>query len=232
MSLLAFQRALADFAASPNLCREAIADPVPVLDRYDLSPRERFRLASMVRDPLMETNCVLYRVNRVTPIYVFFPLTCHVLGPDLRGELDVFWSTCAAVDLQYLPETERFAGFLRNRARRGELKNSFVEETVEYESTITALRFAARDSDPLLRIVKFLHDPAVLLEVAARGGIIPEDIPQGEYWVLLDASGPDLTVSRLTLEAVSKLRSCHSRDPESAGSHSRVTGFTDHDVLH
>ena len=56
MSLLTFQRALADFAASPDLCRAAIADPVPVLRSYELSSRERLRLASMVRDRLMATN--------------------------------------------------------------------------------------------------------------------------------------------------------------------------------
>ena len=93
MSLLTFQRALADFAASPDLCRAAIADPVPVLRSYELSSRERLRLASMVRDRLMATNCVLYRVNRVTPIYVFFPMTCQVLGRELRRELE-----SAAVD--------------------------------------------------------------------------------------------------------------------------------------
>jgi len=194
MSLLTFQRALADFAASPDLCRAAIADPVPVLRSYELSSRERLRLASMVRDRLMATNCVLYRVNRVTPIYVFFPMTCQVLGRELRRELETFWSTHRGTDLQYFPETERFVRFLKQRVCTGALQNEFVEEIVEYEAAAMELRFASSESDSLIREVRFVHDPACLLNLLAESAMLPVDLPRGEYRVIIDARDGEMTV--------------------------------------
>jgi hypothetical protein len=121
MSLLGFQRALADLAASPDRCARAIHYGAPAFGEYDLTPRERARLVAMARDRLMATNCVLYRANRITPIYMFLPRTCKVLGPVLRRELDAFWSQSTAADQQYLTETTRFAEFLKSRIASGAL---------------------------------------------------------------------------------------------------------------
>jgi hypothetical protein len=193
MSLLGFQRALADLAASPDRCAAAIADPVPVLRVYDLTVREHRRLAAMVRDRLMATNCVLYRANRVTPIYVFLPMTCQILGDTLRRELDHFWSRHAGVDLQYLSETIRFACFLRERLESEELSNPYLAEVVDYESAITELRFAPRDT-PESRLVRFTHDPVRLLDALARRMPVPDDLECGEYRVMLDGGSESLDV--------------------------------------
>jgi len=204
MSLLGFQRALADLSASPDLCSQAIADPNPVLAPYDLTERERARLAAMVRHRLMATNCVLYRANRITPVYVFFPMTCRLLGRELRSELDAFWRAAAGVDLQYYTETARFARFLRERIASGELRNEYLAEIVDYEAAATELRFAGRNSDDLRRRVRFTHDPAPLLDALSSRAPIPPGLARGEYEVLLDAANDTMEVSVCTAACESR----------------------------
>src|ERR1700674_3809372 len=51
--LLEFQQALADLVASPDLCRQARADPHVLQRRYDLSAREHQRLVDMINQPGM-----------------------------------------------------------------------------------------------------------------------------------------------------------------------------------
>src|SRR5262245_17059209 len=95
LMLADFQQALADLVASPELC-QAIRDlpePEPLLAEYRLTPRERARLIAIARHPGMSANCTVYRSNRLTPIVLNLPDTCHALGPSLRPLLDRFWAT-------------------------------------------------------------------------------------------------------------------------------------------
>lgn len=142
MSLLGFERALADFAATPDLCRAVISGSRDVFRHYHLTSQERSRLEQMVSDPLFAANCVLYRVNRITPLYLFFPLTCQALGEHLRQEVDAFWSSYPCADLQYLNETRRFVRFLRNRVKGGFVTNE-AGRSLEHESALMELRFTS-----------------------------------------------------------------------------------------
>jgi len=121
-------------------------------------------------------------------------MTCRLLGQNLRRELDVFWSAERAVDLQYLQETQRFARFVKERARLGLLNNNYVEEIVDYETAAIELRFANRTVEPLIRFVRFSHDPSRLLGLLEKSEPIPEDLPHGDYCVLLKARGGVLEV--------------------------------------
>jgi hypothetical protein len=201
MSLLGFQRALAGLVASPEFCTRAIESPETALTSYELTDQERVRLVTMVRDPLMATNCVLYRANRMTPIFMFFPMTCRLLGPDLRRELDAFWSAECAIDLQYLRETERFERFVKKRARLGLLSSQYVEEIVEYEAAAMALRFANRLAGPMTRLVRFSHHPERLLGSLRRAETIPENLLRGDYCVLIEARD-DFLEARLTTQNI------------------------------
>jgi hypothetical protein len=194
MSLLGFQRALADLAASPARCARAILNPEPFLEAHDLTHRERIRLTAMMRDRLMATNCVLYRANRVTPIFVFFPLTCRLLASDLRRELDSFWLQTSCIDLQYRSETARFVEFLKVRLGSGELQNEFLPEILDYEAAATELQFAPPESASLTRMVRFTHDPHRLLEAMSGHHDIPADLVRGSYQVMLDARNKTLEV--------------------------------------
>jgi hypothetical protein len=82
MSIAEFQRAFADLIAFPDRCvalREGAAD---VLADYDMAPRERKRLETMVHDEAMPVNCSLYRVNRPIPVYSVLPHSCDCWAID------------------------------------------------------------------------------------------------------------------------------------------------------
>jgi len=152
----------------------------------------------MACDPLMATNCALYRANRITPIFMFLPWTCRLLGPDLRCELDAFWSAEPAVDLQYLAETNRFAKFIKQRIQRGIVSGAYVCEIVDYETSVMNLRFAGRTPGAEMRLVHFSHEPSALLSSLKRPEPIPESLPMGHYVVSLEVRGEILEVRTLT----------------------------------
>jgi len=69
MTMQAFQQAMCDLVASPDLCLMLVQSPEQVLGRYDLSDRDRRRLIAIVQQRGMLVNCSLYRANRLSPIY-------------------------------------------------------------------------------------------------------------------------------------------------------------------
>ena len=133
MSLLGFQQALSDFAASPKKCHALRSDSKRVLDRYDLSSREQERIIRMASQRGMETHCALYRANRITPIYTLLRLTCFALGHDLRRVASEFWAANENTDLQFTREISRFAEFLRQSIHEGEIENPILEEILDFE---------------------------------------------------------------------------------------------------
>jgi hypothetical protein len=146
MSLAAFQRALVDLIASPALCRSLLAseeDAAAVLGRYDLTGRERRRLAAVVAQRGMAANCAFHRANRLGPLRAFLPRTCALLGADLRAELDLYWEGHPARDLQFKREVEAFARFLSDRSAAGEIMIPALPEVLAAE--LQAAGFAARD---------------------------------------------------------------------------------------
>lgn len=194
MTLLGYQQALCDLVASPSLCLRVRSDAA-TLDAYDLTDRERRRLAAVVAQPGMSTSCTLYRVNRITPLYSYLPLTCALLGDDLIAEAERYWSQGKPGDLQFGPETQRFAQFLRDRFAAGALASPYVGEVLELELTASALRWGA---DPPRRTVRFAHDPEPLLAALADDRAPPPELPEGDYLVELDASGGELRISALS----------------------------------
>jgi hypothetical protein len=112
MSMLAFQRAYADLAASPKLCLAVRADPLAALATYDLTDRERDRLARAVWQRGMDANCTLYRATRLTALNAVIPLTLGVIRPTLRELLDTYWEDNPVHDVRFASETARFIAWL------------------------------------------------------------------------------------------------------------------------
>jgi len=194
VTLLGYQQALCDLVASPSLCLRVRADAA-TLDAYDLTDRERRRLSTVVAQPGMSTSCTLYRVNRITPLYSYLPLTCALLGDDLIVEAERYWSQGKPGDLQFGPETQRFAQFLRDRFAAGALASPYVGEVLELELAANALRWGA---DPPRRTVRFAHEPEPLLAALAEDRAPPPELPEGDYLVELDASGGEVRISALS----------------------------------
>lgn len=209
MSLKGFQRALADLVATPELCRAARADPASVFGRYQLTPLEERRLAAVVAQRGMATSCALYRANRLAPLYTFLPLTCFLLGPRLRGELDLFWAAHARPADIAEQELHGFAAMLRTRLASGELEDPLLGQVLEYELasfTLALLPPPGADSahaagparvNPRVRVVAFRHDPAALLGLLAARQAPPYALEEGEFYLLVDARGAARTVSRI-----------------------------------
>jgi len=216
MSLASFQRALSDLTASPARCREFRSAPDEFLRAYDLSRHEQQRLSGLLHQRGLATQCGLYRANRITPVYTLLPLTCVALGDSLKVEVEAFWADCEDTDLQFKQEISRFAAFLKARIQKRVVTNSFVEEVLDFELAANTLRFLPRqrikleferaDSaglnsrislHPLLRTVAFRHNPSALLKCLNALQGPPDDLLEGEFYLLLDATSDELVVKQI-----------------------------------
>ncbi|MDB4947748.1 MAG: hypothetical protein JWM27_397 [Gemmatimonadetes bacterium] len=205
MSLLEFQRALADLAASPQLCRELRAEAGPVLDRWRLDPRERTRVEAAVRHPGWVVNCTLWRANRLGPIYTLLSRSCYLLGDRFRDEVERFWTLHPRPDFMTRREVPRFGAFLHERLRSGGLRDPYLDEVLTFELAFFELgllprrQIAAETEEameafpgtplrlhPLVRVIRFSHDPAPLLDVLRRFQPVPADLAAGEFYLVVD----------------------------------------------
>ena len=226
MSLLAFQQALCELIASPVLCIAVRSNP-RVLEQYELTQRERDRLADVVSQRGMSTNCTLYRSNRITPIYTLLHYTCLVLGDQLQKVLDSYWSSDTLRDLEFKQETRRFASFLKKLIQQRVIKDDIVEEVLDLELAVNELRFAPRrkilrelqtrgaadnELHPLMRIVRFTHDPRMILD-ALKMGVAPKDLPSIESYVLLSRINDELEVNMIGVQLGRKLALAAKRAP-------------------
>ena len=215
MTLPAFQQALCELIGSPDLCLAVRENPAAFLASYDLSPRERDRLVDIVWQRGMSTSCTLYRSNRVTPIYTLLHYTCVVLGDTLKTTLDAYWSATTLHDLEFKEEIRRFGRFLDDQIARGVIDDPFVAEVLEFELAVNDLRFAPRRAilrqlaaappsntgddgrgHPLMRVVRFRHEPAPLLAALAQGRVARE-LPEAETFLLLSVADDELTTREL-----------------------------------
>ena len=115
MTLASFQRAYADLAASPDLCLAVRADPSASLARYELTDRERNRLAAAVWQRGMDANCTLYRATRITALNSVLPLTLGLLRDNLRDLLDDYWADHPVHDIRFASEARRFIDWLEGK---------------------------------------------------------------------------------------------------------------------
>lgn len=217
MTLAAFQQALCELIRSPDVCLDVRDGDAGFLGRYDLSPRERARLEDIVWQRGMSTNCTLYRMNRVTPIYTLLHYTCLVLGDGLKATLEDYWAASELRDLEFKHEIHRFARFMRERLQTSASADPFVEEVLEFELAVNELRFAPRRDilarlrmqaaaegetgpclHPLVRVTRFRHEPTELLAALAQGRV-PRELPEGECFLLLSVVDEDLDARTLDL---------------------------------
>lgn len=196
MTLLAYQQALCDIVASPELCLRLRREPESVLAGYDLSEKECRRLETVVRQPGMSTSCTLYRVNRMTPLSGYLPLTCRLLGDELVHEAELFWAESPPDDLHFRREPERFARFLEQRVASGAIADPYLLEVLRFELAVNRLHVATRaEDDPLTAVVHFDHEPIVLLGCLADRRRPDPEPTRGEFFVLLDATGGEIRLS-------------------------------------
>jgi hypothetical protein len=216
MSLLEYQRALAELAARPDLCRRLRADDASALDAWELTPRERARVEASVRHAGWAVNCTLYRANRLGPIYTLLPRSCFLLGDRFRDEADRFWALHPRPDFMTRREIPRFAGYLRDRLQGGGIQDPYLDEVVRYELASFELGLLPRRQlteetpvagwvapgtplrlHPVVRLIRFAHDPEPMRAALARFERGPYDWARGEFYLLLDGRRDDRQMARV-----------------------------------
>jgi len=216
LTLRAFQHALSELVASPASCLDVRAGRGEFFGRFDLSQSEKQRLREVVWQQGMSVSCSMYRSNRVTPIYTLLNFTCFLLGDKLKEELEGYWASSELIDLQYKEEIERFGQYLKRRIHDGAIKSQFVEEVLDFELAMNELQFvprkrlleqirntqSERGSDlfqlsPLVRIVRFRHEPFELLDLLRQGHMPVNEVPKGKFILLLDAAPERINMKQL-----------------------------------
>jgi len=141
--LLEFQQALADLVASPDFCRQARADPQELRRRYDLSEREHQRLVSMINQPGMALNCMLYRSNRLAPLAQNLYGLCNALGVRLGPLLTEYSRLYPNTAVHFYLECDRFCGFIEKKLADGlqlepQAQSVFAEESLKVRLNLRA----------------------------------------------------------------------------------------------
>ncbi|HEX6040443.1 hypothetical protein [Longimicrobium sp.] len=210
MSLLAFQRAMADLAASPALRARVRDDAESALAPYTLTDLERRRLASAAGQPGMRVNGMLYRSNRLGPIAAQLPYSFVLIGPALRGLMDAYWERHPGFERNAPLEVRRFADFLRERMEAGDVAEPLLREVLDWEMLVYELallppeRTLAQVADaaanaradgplrphPLVGVTPFSVDPRALLpHLFAKRRPPYDDVEEGEHHLLVDLRG-------------------------------------------
>lgn len=203
MSLCGFQLALADLSGSEGLCRAVRLDPTGALSPYELTDRERRRLAAVVWQRGMSTTLTVQRSTRLTPLYTMLPLTIGLFGIHLRAVVDAYWAEASRLEIRFDLEARRFADHLVPRLRGGVVPiahdGARVADLLEIEVALETARLgipvpapsgAAWRLAPSLRIVSLSHAPLPLLAGATKN---PPDLsaaPAGRFTLVVEAAEP------------------------------------------
>ena len=137
--LVAFQTALADMTASPELTRQVRREPETLRDRYDLTDKEWRQLVGVARSNGMQANCMLYRANRLAPVALNLPDFCKAVRDELPELLSEYWNSEPITDVHFIVETDRFCRFMK---ARDDLSDE-VRAILEREHAVVAARLAA-----------------------------------------------------------------------------------------
>lgn len=220
MSLSEFQLVLCEVIASPATAREFRINSASFLDNYELTPLERRRLIDISGQQGVATSCAIYRLNRITPICLYLPMTSGLLGNNaLVSQAELFW-TKHGTDLQFRPEIARFGAFLRMQLSSISPLSPYLEEILNFELGVNDLQYQphlvklqarALSSNldgmrphPLVRVVRFSHDPLELLEALSRQHE-PGDIKTGEFYIVIDGRYGELRLLPLNLHLARRL---------------------------
>jgi hypothetical protein len=188
MSILEFQRALADMTLDAGLAAAARARGAGAFDGYALTGRELRRLEAVAGQPGMSVGCTLARANRFGPIHDAFPMTCVLLGNRLKPLLDEVWSARRPDNYQLAGEEEAFAAHVQSGLAAGALPVEYLHEVFDYEKACWELAMKVRSlrsgsAGDLTLSVRFRHDPAKLLDPLERYEVPPPGLECREYMV-------------------------------------------------
>lgn len=202
MSLQAFQQVIVELTLDPGRVQRMLQGDLSVLDRYELTDRERKRVLEAIRQPGMALNCTIARGNRFEAVAELFPMTCTLLKPVLRDLLDELWKDAPPTHYQFAGEEEAFMGIVDRKIASGELAIEYLDEIFAYESRCAELAQRMRNQtatdDGSEAIVEFRHPPDLLLLPLSQQTIPPSGLPTGVYRARLILRGEQVDVEMLS----------------------------------
>lgn len=160
MSVHDFQLALARLIASPHLCRLALDNEASYFSVFELSEKERSRLHCVLRQKGMSACCTLYRMNRVTPVYLQLSNTSALLGDAFVPVVQDFWKHLADTSLQFKEEVLAFGAFLREKIENGSIRIPYLKEVLQLEVAMNELSYCPEGE---FRFLTFDHDIYTIL---------------------------------------------------------------------
>jgi hypothetical protein len=200
MAIADFQRALADMTLDVRLAASVRRLGADALSQYNLTDRERRRLAAVARQDGMSVNCSLARANRFGGIHDAFPMTCTLLMARLKDLLDDLWSGRRPDNYQLAGEEGAFAQLLDHRLGEGGIDDEYAEEVFRYEHLCWTIAAAMRvreasDMEGHSGTVAFRHDPAPVLDALSRHERPPAGLPKRDHVVTVRVQGGDIVAS-------------------------------------
>lgn len=147
MPLVAFQQAFADLVADPALCRAIKQTPGLLNERYALTELEQERLIDIINQRGMVTNCMLYQINRFTPLFDLMPYSCKMLSKEIKQHTRAFWDSYVKTNFQFRDEVLLFADFLLKKAETGAFDHlPYLLDVIRFEITFNSIRFDVLES--------------------------------------------------------------------------------------
>ena len=174
MSSRDFQLAFAKLISSPRLCVSALEDEEAFFAGYDLSDKEKRRINTVLRQKGISACCSLYRMNRVTPVYLQLSNTASLLGDDLIPLVEEFWQYLSAPSLQFREEVLEFGHFLMRKIEQGLFPIPYLQEVLQLEIAMNELSYLPEGE---CRVIQFQHDILLVLQALADGRLASETIP-------------------------------------------------------
>ncbi len=155
MSLKQFQQAFADLVANGDLCRAVKQNPGLLDAKYVLTPLEKDRIISLLQQSRgIGTSCMLYQINRFTPLYDLMPYTCNILGERTREYTRQFWDYYPKSNFQFRDEVMMFSKFLLEQIALGRIAHiPIMESLVNLEMAGNCIRFAVTANVPSQAVI-------------------------------------------------------------------------------
>lgn len=155
MSLIQFQQAFADLVADGDLCRAIKQNPGLLDEQYVLTQLEKDRIIYLLQQSRgIGTSCMLYQINRFTPLFDLMPYTCNILGERTREYTRQFWAYYPKSNFQFRDEVMFFSKFLLEQVALGNMAHiPIMESLVNLEMAGNCIRFGVTDKVPSSSVI-------------------------------------------------------------------------------
>jgi hypothetical protein len=150
------------------------------------------------------------RIDRLKALFQWLPMTCTLLGDRLLTESERCW-TAEGEDSDEVGDFQGFARHLREDLARRAPCSRALADVLEYElarhsmrsipagTMMRASRGHVVEVGSDLRLVRFRHDPAVLLPLLSAGQR-PRVVRRGNFYVVLVKLGQTVQTHLLDLD--------------------------------